>query len=165
MSQSFWVGPVFKFKHCRIFSATTFVSGICSQNRKTERPPGKYLEKVNPLAPTKANIEIDRKLFSEDAKPTTCKLCHRSKGNGNGSLAKSMEIPPRNFTCEPLMQDLPDGQLFWIIKMAQKVPQCRHINIPWPGQRANLAIDSVFKKFYESIDREKYYALAKEYYV
>jgi hypothetical protein len=58
------------------FSATTFVSGICSQNRKTERAPGRYFEKVNPFEPTKENIERDRKLFSEDAKPTTCKLCH-----------------------------------------------------------------------------------------
>ena len=71
-----------------------------------------------------------------------------------------MEKPPRNFTCESVMQDLPDGQLFWIIKMAQKVPQCRHINFPWAGQRANLAIDSVYKNFFENIDREKYYALA-----
>ena len=76
-----------------------------------------------------------------------------------------MESPLRNFTCEPLMQYLPDGQIFWIIKMAQKLPQCRLINFPWAGQRANLAVDSVYKKFFENIDKEKYYALAKEYYV
>jgi hypothetical protein len=42
-------------------------------------------------------------------------------GDGNGSLARRMEPPPRNFTCEPVMQGLPDGQLFWIIKNVSKV--------------------------------------------
>ena len=45
------------------FPIVTTVSGICPQNRKTERAPGRYLEKVNPLAPTKENIEKGRKLF------------------------------------------------------------------------------------------------------
>ena len=98
------------------FPIVTTVSGICPQNRKTERAPGRYLEKVNPLAPTKENIEKGRKLFSEDAKPTACKLCHGSKGNSNGSLARRIEPPPRNFTCGSVMRDLPDGQLFWVIQ-------------------------------------------------
>lgn len=98
------------------YPATTLVSGICPQKRKTERAPNRYLEKVNPLARTKENIEKGRRLFSEDAKPTACKLCHGKSGNGNGSLARRMEPPPRNFTCENVMQDLPDGQLFWIIQ-------------------------------------------------
>ena len=97
------------------FPIVTTVSGICPQNRKTETAPGRYLEKVNPLAPNK-NIEKGRKLFSEDAKPTACKLCHGSKGNGNVSLARRIEPPPRNFTCGSVMRDLPDGQLFWVIQ-------------------------------------------------
>ena len=48
------------------FPIVTTVSGICPQNRKTERIPGRYLEKVNPLAPNK-NIVKGRKLFSEEA--------------------------------------------------------------------------------------------------
>jgi hypothetical protein len=94
------------------FPVVTTVSGICPQNRKTERAPGRYLEKVNPLAPTKENIEKGRKLFSEDAKPTAYKLCHGSKVNGNGSLGRRIEPPPRNFTWGSVMRDLPDGQLF-----------------------------------------------------
>ena len=97
-------------------SSLATASGICPQNRKTEKAPGRYLEKTNPLAPTKENIEKGRKLFSEDAKPNACKLCHGSRGNGNGSLARGMEPPPRNFTCGKVMQDLPDSQLFWIIQ-------------------------------------------------
>ena len=98
------------------FLIVTTVSGICPQNRKTVRAPDRYLEKVNPLAPTKENIEKGRKLFSKDAKPTACKLCHGSKGNGNGRLARRIEPPPRNFTCGSVMRDLPDGQLFWVIQ-------------------------------------------------
>ena len=31
-----------------------------------------------------------------------------------------MEPPPRNFTCEKVMEALPDGQLFWVIKNGSK---------------------------------------------
>lgn len=91
-------------------------SGICPQNRKTKTAPGRYLKKTNPLVPTKENIEKGRNLFVRDAKPTACKLCHGSRGNGNGNLARNMEPPPRNFTCGKVMKDLSDGQLFWIIQ-------------------------------------------------
>ena len=96
------------------------VSGICPQNRKTQKAPGRYLKKTNPLNPNKENIDKGRKLFLKDAKPTACKLCHGSRGNGNGSLARRMNPPPRNFTCEKIMEDLPDGQLFWVIKNGSK---------------------------------------------
>ncbi|MBT5470904.1 MAG: c-type cytochrome [Nitrospina sp.] len=98
----------------------TVVSGICPQNRTTKTAPGRYLDKTNPLPPTKENIERGKKLFTEDAKPTACKLCHGHRGNGNGSLARRMEPPPRNFTCGKVMDDLPDGQLFWIIQNGSK---------------------------------------------
>ena len=96
------------------------VSGICPQNRKTKKAPGRYLKKTNPLIPTKENIDKGRQLFLKEAKPTACKLCHGSRGNGNGSLARRMEPPPRNFTCEKVMENLPDGQLFWVIKNGSK---------------------------------------------
>jgi len=96
------------------------VSGICPQNRKTKKAPGRYLKKTNPLIPTKENIDKGRQLFLKEAKPTACKLCHGSQGNGNGSLARRMEPPPRNFTCEKVMENLPDGQLFWVIKNGSK---------------------------------------------
>ena len=96
------------------------ISGICPQSRKTQKAPGRYLKKTNPLVPTKENIEKGRKLFLEDAKPTACKLCHGIRGNGNGSLARRMEPPPRNFTCGKVMEDLSDGQLFWVIQNGSK---------------------------------------------
>ena len=95
-------------------------SGICPQNRKTKTAPGGYLRKTNPLLPTKENIQKGRNLFVKDTKPTACKLCHGIQGNGNGSLAKGMEPPPRNFTCTKVMKDLLDGQLFWVIRNGSK---------------------------------------------
>ena len=64
----FGLAPFFNANTVEPFPIVTTVLGICPQNRKTERAPGRYLEKVNPLAPTKENIEKGRKLFSEDAK-------------------------------------------------------------------------------------------------
>ena len=95
-------------------------SGICPQNRKTKTAPGRYLKKTNPLESTKKNIEKGKNLFLKNAKPTACKLCHGIRGNGNGHLARSMEPPPRNFTCRKVMEGLPDGQLFWIIRNGSK---------------------------------------------
>jgi mono/diheme cytochrome c family protein len=93
-----------------------WVSGICPQNRKTSRAPGRYLKKKNPLPPTTKNLAEGKRLFNKDARPTACRLCHGAKGNGNGSLARRLDPPPRNFTCAEVMSDLPDGQLFWIIQ-------------------------------------------------
>jgi len=95
-------------------------SGICPQNRKTKTAPGGYLRKTNPLVPTKENIQKGKNLFVKDTKPTACKLCHGIRGNGNGSLARGMEPPPRNFTCGKVMKDLLDGQLFWVIRNGSK---------------------------------------------
>ena len=92
------------------------VSGICPQNRKTRKAPSQYLEKKNPVLLTPENLAKGKQLFNQDAKPTACKLCHGARGNGNGNLARRMNPPPRNFTCQEVMKDLPAGQLFWIIQ-------------------------------------------------
>jgi hypothetical protein len=70
------------------FPATTFVSGICPQNRKTERAPGRYLEKVNPLLPNKENIERGRKLFP---KMQNQQLASSATGAGGTVMAASQE--------------------------------------------------------------------------
>ena len=58
----FGVALFFNANIVESFPIVTTVSGICPQNRKTERAPGRYLEKVNPLAPNK-NIEKGRNFF------------------------------------------------------------------------------------------------------
>jgi mono/diheme cytochrome c family protein len=92
------------------------ISGICPQNRKTSKAPSRYLKKKNPVSATSENLAKGERLFNQDAKPTACKLCHGARGNGDGSLARRMAPPPRNFTCTEVMKDLPAGQLFWIIQ-------------------------------------------------
>jgi mono/diheme cytochrome c family protein len=91
-------------------------SGICPQQRTTPTAPGSLAEQKNPLPNDNKTIEKGRLLYHETARPTTCKMCHGMKGNGNGRLAPGLEPPPRNFTCAKTMNSISDGQLFWIIQ-------------------------------------------------
>ena len=114
------------------------VSGICPQNRKTRTAPSRYLKKKNPLAPTPNNLAEGKRLFNKDARPTACRLCHGTKGNGNGSLARRLDPPPRNFTCAEVMSDLPDGQLFWIIKNGSR-------GTAMPAHKSTLNSEEIWK--------------------
>jgi mono/diheme cytochrome c family protein len=91
-------------------------SGICPQPRKTVKAPEKFLKLKNPVEVTPQNILAGKTLFHVDAKPTACKVCHGISGDGLGILFHRVEPKPRNFTCVHTMDDLPDGQLFWVIK-------------------------------------------------
>lgn len=91
-------------------------SGICPQPRKTVTAPDSYLKRENPLEATPANILAGKTLFHVDAKPTACRVCHGMSGDGLGVLFHRVEPKPRNFTCVYTMDDLSDGQLFWVIK-------------------------------------------------
>ncbi|MDH3769553.1 MAG: c-type cytochrome, partial [Nitrospirota bacterium] len=90
--------------------------GVCPQPRKTKKAPADFLAMVNPLPASNANVKAGKKLFHETAQPLACKQCHGDKGDGKGPLGGGLVPPPRNFTCGHTMNDLPDGQLFWIIK-------------------------------------------------
>ncbi len=90
--------------------------GICPQPRKTPKAPEKYLNMQNPLEPTPQNILAGKTLFQIDAKPSQCRICHGISGNGLGIMFHQVQPKPRNFTCVYTMDELPDGQLFWVIK-------------------------------------------------
>lgn len=90
--------------------------GICPQPRNTVKAPEKYLKMVNPLEATPQNILAGKTLFYVDARPTACRVCHGINGDGFGVLFHRVDPKPRNFTCSRTMDDLADGQLFWIIK-------------------------------------------------
>ena len=98
----------------------TLASGICPQFRTTKNAPSWYVRKQNPLFATEKNIEQGKSLYQTEAKPTACKMCHGTRGNGNGRLARGLQPPPRNFTCKETMKSLSDGQLFWVIKNGSK---------------------------------------------
>ena len=97
----------------KVFDET---SGLCPQPRKTVTAPDEFLELKNPLEATPQNILAGKTLFHVDAEPSACRVCHGISGNGLGILFHRVEPKPRDFTCIQTMDNLPDGQLFWIIK-------------------------------------------------
>lgn len=90
--------------------------GVCPQPRKTQQAPGEFLANANPLPASAGHVQAGKKLFMETAKPLACMNCHGTRGDGAGPLGGGLIPPPRNFTCGATMKDIPDGQLFWIIK-------------------------------------------------
>ncbi len=92
------------------------VSGICPQIRNTPQAPNSFQGLTNPLDPTKKNLLAGETLFKIDAQPTACKVCHGFDGDGLGIIFKRLQPKPRNFTCYYTMEDISDGQIFWIIK-------------------------------------------------
>jgi mono/diheme cytochrome c family protein len=90
--------------------------GVCPQPRKTPNAPADFRMMVNPLPASKANVNAGKKLFQETAQPLACKQCHGEQGDGRGPLGGGLIPVPRNFTCGQTMNDISDGQLFWVIK-------------------------------------------------
>lgn len=91
-------------------------SGVCPQPRKTQQAPSEFLAKTNPLPVSAEQVQAGKKLFMETAKPLACMNCHGTRGDGAGPAGMGLMPQPRNFTCGATMKDVPDGQLFWIIK-------------------------------------------------
>lgn len=94
--------------------------GTCPQVRKTRQAPPDIREMKNPLEPTPKNLKKGKILFLRKAKPLACKHCHGLKGDGKGYKAVNMIPPPRNFTCAETMEEITDGQMYWIIKNGSK---------------------------------------------
>jgi mono/diheme cytochrome c family protein len=90
--------------------------GVCPQPRQTAKAPDDFLQKSNPLPATAGSVNAGKALFQQSAQPIACAMCHGNKGDGQGFMGAALVPPPRNFTCGTMMKDIPDGQLFWIIK-------------------------------------------------
>jgi len=90
--------------------------GNCPQSRMTAQAPEGIYQLNNPLEPTQKNLDAGESLFRVEAQPTACKICHGVEGNGFGMMAQGLNPPPRNFTCAETMEEISDGQLFWIIR-------------------------------------------------
>lgn len=91
-------------------------SGVCPQLRKTVKAPEDFLRMTNPLPASAVTIQAGKALFLQTAKPLACAQCHGEKGDGQGLMGAALTPPPRNFTCGTMMKEIPEGQLFWIIK-------------------------------------------------
>jgi mono/diheme cytochrome c family protein len=97
------------------FSTPAF-SQDCDQKRSTQKAPDSFAKLKNPLQATPENVSAGRELFTHTAKPLACIQCHGINGNGHGMMAKGMAPKPRDFTCSAMMNQISDGQLFWVIK-------------------------------------------------
>ncbi|WP_239249738.1 c-type cytochrome [Candidatus Nitrotoga sp. M5] len=84
--------------------------------RKIAKAPADFLAKINPLPMSADVTKAGETLFLKTAKPANCAICHGEQGDGKSKMSTSSVPPPRNFTCNSMMKDIPDGQLFWIIK-------------------------------------------------
>lgn len=87
----------------------------CPQPRATQNAPEEFLNRTNPVESTSGTIEKGRLLFQLDTQPT-CVMCHGSQGDGTGGFGANFSPSPRNFTCGETMNEISDGQLFWIIQ-------------------------------------------------
>ena len=92
----------------------------CQQKRKTPQAPHKTYKQTNPLKATPENISAGEKIYKKGAKPLACIQCHGVNGKGDGKMAKGMKPSPRDFSCQAMMNKIPDGQLFWVIKNGSK---------------------------------------------
>jgi mono/diheme cytochrome c family protein len=88
----------------------------CVQSRKTVKAPEDFLAKMSPKPSSANTIRAGKELFLRTAQPAACVMCHGDQGDGKGLMGAALVPPPRNFTCGPMMREIPDGQLFWIIK-------------------------------------------------
>ena len=70
----------------------------------------------NPLQIDATAIAAGARLYRGKAGTVSCATCHGEKGDGKGTLASQFAPPPRNFACTQTCKDIPDGQLFWIVK-------------------------------------------------
>ena len=91
-------------------------SAACVQPRKTAMAPKDYLIRTNPVPASAGTVRAGKELFLRTAQPIACVMCHGEQGDGKGLMGGALVPPPRNFTCGAMMREIPDGQLFWIIK-------------------------------------------------
>ena len=97
-------------------------TGTCPQPRAAVAAPDEFLKMNNPLKLSSDNLFAGESFFQTDAQPTACKVCHGANGNGMGMMAPGLNPPPRNFTCTETMKEIPDGQMFWVIKNGSAGP-------------------------------------------
>lgn len=91
-------------------------TATCPQERLTDLAPAYIASLNNPLSVNADNLSAGKKLYESRAEPVACIECHGKRGDGNGRMAHMFEPSPRNFTCSELVDNIPDGQYYWIIK-------------------------------------------------
>lgn len=106
------------------------IIGACPEKRVIKNAPIEYLEKINPLRKEPRNLKKGKVLYRIKAK-RACKFCHGMQGLGDGSMSDLQPMPPRNFTCKKYMNNIKDGDLFWVIKEGindSGMPSYKHLS-------------------------------------
>jgi len=115
------MGKTFVFSSTLILillvTASSYARGICPQSRNTKSAP---TGTTKMSIPKSADAKAGKKIFQNTAKPMACKMCHGSKGEGDGKLGAALKPIPRNFACSATMAAVSPGQMFWIIKNGSK---------------------------------------------
>ena len=88
----------------------------CPQPRFTGKAPEPYYSTKNPLAPDRDLRNAESFFKGKVQGSIGCAACHGATGGGDGMLSAQFNPRPRNFTCAATIKDVPDGQLFWIIR-------------------------------------------------
>ena len=107
-------------------AALSFIAGLCTaqisatsqcpQPRFTGAAPAECHERKNLVTPDTREIAAGATLYASTARGAACGACHGVKGDGRGKLSSMFTPPPRDFTCARTINDVSDGQLFWIIR-------------------------------------------------
>ena len=66
---------------------------------------------VNPIKPTVESQARAKKVYGYD-----CAMCHGANGNGKGDLVDDMKLHLKDYTDPAALKDMPDGEIFYIIK-------------------------------------------------
>jgi mono/diheme cytochrome c family protein len=97
-------------------SAALARSPACPETRTTKKAPDEFYNRANPLAPGALDKKGAEVAFFGDGLGIACASCHGGRGDGQGDMASMFDPAPRNFRCKATLADVPDGQLFWVIR-------------------------------------------------
>jgi len=103
---------------------------VCLEKRSIQAAPLEYIDKVNPLKSEPRNFKKGKVLYRIKAK-RACKFCHGMEGLGDGSMSDLQPMPPRNFTCKNYMNNIKDGELFWVVRegiIDSGMPSYKHLS-------------------------------------
>ncbi len=79
-------------------------------------PPGEFkippgaAKQDNPVKPTASSIAAGKKVYGFD-----CAVCHGKDGDGQGDLAKDMNLKLRDYRDPTALKAMTDGEVFYII--------------------------------------------------
>lgn len=72
--------------------------------------PPEAAKQENPVKPTASSIAAGKKIYGYD-----CALCHGTDGDGQGDLAKDMNLKLRDYRDPTSLKTRTDGELYYII--------------------------------------------------